>query len=327
MISVNTNLYSQSIQNYARLHQQTFAVKTERLTNGFKLNRGADDPSGLGMSVNMTAQTRGITQDIQNAQDGINFLHYADGFLDDVNSSLQRMRDLCIRLGNEATNDAQPGATQNDVYKGSPYEMYKEVLNLGDHIYKSIRNYDDNLNPAEPLSNFNNKQIFQGEFDPPGQSLQIGPDNKVSNRVQVLINDLTPVLKDLPVPYDDISSIDGRMNANDYMTLGNNLLQEMDGKIDFISNIREQIGAQDTILQKAIGDLNAQYTNMSASNSRIKDADMSQEIVDYTKNQIVMQSSTAVTTQANAEPLSVEKLLGAIYNGIQTGVFSKQKYA
>lgn len=327
MPTINTNLYSQSIQNYSRLHQLQFARQTERLSNGTKLNRGADDPSGLGMSVNMQAQTRGITQDIQNAQDGINLIRCADGFLDDVHSSLITMRDLTIRLSNEAVNDAKPGATQSDVYKGTPYELYKEILNLGDHIYKSVRNFDDNFNPAEPLANYNNKQLFQGEYDSPGQSLQIGPDNNVNHRLQVIIKDLTPILQDLPVPYDDVSSIDGRMNAHDYMTLGNNLLQEMDGKIDFISDTRAQLGVQDQILQKAIGDLTAQYTNMSASNSRIKDSDMSEEIVDYSKNLIVMQSTDAVSQQANAEPLSVTKLLGALSFGVQSIFNTNQKSA
>ncbi len=323
MFEVNTNLYAQNVQNYFRQNQLQFTEKTERLSSGARVNRGADDPSGLGIANSMGAQIRGMNTAVQNMQDGINLIRFTDGFLNDVQSTLFRMRDLSIKLSNEAVNDAIPGQNQSDRYYGAAMETYKEILNLGDHLWKSIRNYDDNFNPAKPLVNYNTKQVFQGEFDPPdGQQLQIGPDNNISHQVGVLINDLTPIIQGIPVPYDPVSSIDGRMNPRDYMTIGNDILQNMDDKINFVSDIRLQLGAQDNILQHAIKDIAAETTNMADSKSMIIDADMAVEIVDLSKNLILKQSTDAAAAQANASPQAVKQLLEAIYNGVSSGFYS-----
>lgn len=326
MFEVNTNLYAQNVQNYFRHNQLQFTEKTERISSGNKVNRGADDPSGLSIANSMGAQIRGLNTAVHNIQDGINLIRFTDGFLNDVQSTLLRMRDLSIKLGNEAVNDAIPGQNQSDRYIGSPMEAYKEILVLGDHLSKSIRNYDDNFDPAKPLFTFNSKELFQGEYDPPGgQTLQIGPDNDLSHQVAVLIDDLTPILQGIPVPFDPVSSIDGRMNQRDYMTLGNDILQKMDGKIDFVSNIREQLGAQDSNLRHAIKDITAQTTNMAQSKSRIIDSNMAVEALDLSKTMILTQSTNAAAAQANASPLAVTKLLDAIYNGLSAGFIGNSR--
>ena len=313
MLSVNTNLYALQAQNNMRLNLLEFEEKHDRLSSGLRINRGKDDPSGLAIASAMDAQIHGVQVNMQNAEDGINLCRYIDGFLDNVQDILIRIRDLSVRMANEAVNAAPAGQNASDVTKSGPYEMYKEILVLGYDLWKKTRNEDESFNYVEPAATFNDKPIFQGEFKN-GQALQVGPDNEVNHRVQVVVDDLRGLFVDLALPY--VENIDGRMNETDYANLARNLIEKCDQKIDAVSNIRVDIAVIDIRLQHTIQDLMAEYVNVSAGKSRIFDAVMTDEIAGLTKNLIINNAMNAAAAQANAQPTSVIQLLDAIYNGL-----------
>jgi hypothetical protein len=220
-------------------------------------------------------------------------------------------------MSNEAVNEAPAGANPGDVTKSGCYEMYKEILVLGYHLWTVSRNTDDGGNYAKPLANFNGKAMFQGEYAF-GQQAQVGPDNSTSQQIDIVIDDLNNAFQDLMggLAAPPWNNIDGRMTENDYLTIGQNMITLADDKLNKVSNIRTELGVQDNRLQHVTDDLMAQYINISAGRSRIQDADFAQEATALAKNQIITQSSGAAAAQANAQPLKVMDLLDAIYNGL-----------
>lgn len=321
MLSVNTNEYALYAENVMRVNQLDFKERSERLSSGFRINRGADDPSGLAISSHMDGQIRGMLVNVQNIQDGINLIHYADGFLDTAQTIMLRIRDLAVRMSNEAVNHAPAGANPSDLTPSAPSEMYKETLVLGYQLYVMSRNRDENFNEVKPMATFNDKPIFQGEFEF-GQPLQVGPDNATDQRISLIVDDIRTLFLGFALPF--VNNMDGTWNETDYMTIGRDLIEKADVALSKVSDIRANLGAQEIRLNHSIQDAMAHYINISASKSRIFDADMSEEAVGLVRSQILNQSTTAAMAQANAQPLTVLDLIDAIYNGLTPDVASSR---
>jgi len=328
MIAVNTNLKAMASQFFARANQLQFNEKVERLSSGRRVNRGADDPSGLAISSGMQSQLRGMNTAIANIQDVQNLLRLADKFLDDSQDVLMNVRDKSVRLANGATVDNTPlVGSDGDPQPPAIHScmlLHQEIEVMTNHMKWSFTTErGDKVIPS--LLNYNGKNIFdltgvatndlqRGFAD--GQEAQIGPDNLSSHQVTVIFRDIAEMLENIVTPYDPPPNPMGHDSLDKYVQYANYMIDETDDRLDMISDVRIDIGILDARLSKAINDMKAQYEGVAGSNSKIEDADMALEITELTKNQIISQTSQVAHSQATADQLITIPLLKNIYDGL-----------
>jgi len=282
MAIINTNISGLIGLNNLRQTNLGLQTSLERLSSGLKINKAADDPSGLAIAKGMEAQIGGIRTAVQNAEDGINLIHTADGTLAETQDILMRMRDLAVRAANEATLTTQDRSRLSD-----------EFVSLRDEITRK-----------STAVTFNTKVLFSGGFQT-GQVLQVGPDNGTNFRLTVQISQLdadTLGLSTTNVGAQAATPLTSPANAQNYISY-------VQDALDQISDQRSRLGIQEKRLQHIIDDLSAEDINISAAKSRIYDADMAAEISEFTRLQILQQTGTAILAQANAQPQSVLQLL------------------
>ncbi|MFA6447950.1 MAG: flagellin [bacterium] len=324
MVSVNTNISALYSQNFSRLNLLQYNEKVERLSNGVRINRGADDPSGLAISQGMNAQLHGVNTAIGNAQDTTTLLQLVDSYIGEQWNALARMRDLSVRLANSATLNCNPGTSPFTTPLSSDcMNLHREIELMKDHLYIAFSDRDNSTSTVifdTTRLNYNLKKIFVngggGSGFDSGLPAQIGADNNVSNQVQVIIDDLTAEFSDFGTPYHPFPNPNGDADLQWYQDYANDKITSLTAKLDKLSNLRVSLGTQINTLQHTINDLSAQYTAISGSKSAISDADMAAEVAAMTTNMIKQQGTTMAASQANAEPLITTKLVQAIYDGL-----------
>ena len=310
MSVINTNISALIGLNNLRNTNLGLQTSLERLSSGLRINKGADDPSGLAIAKHMEAQINGTRMAIQNGEDGINLIHTADGALAETHDILMRMRDLAVRAANQAT------LTSGDLTR-----LNKEFVALTAELQRK----------SQAVS-FNNKVLFSGQFSG-GQVLQIGPDNGLKHRLTVYIQAMTLTglglvsspngganpwggqaltLPDGSVIAEVIgfaSAGVGQYGVASSVSMAMMAIDAVNSAINMVSDARAFLGIQERRIGHIIDDLKAEDINISAAKSRIWDADMAPEISDFPRLQILQQSGTAILAQANAQPQSVLQLL------------------
>jgi len=278
---INTN--TDAMLASANLNKMQFQMSRtlSHLSTGLRIVTGADDPSGIGLANTFRGQVGGITQAIQNAEDGLSLLSTADAALSDNMDMLLRMRDIAVR----AASDATLTTTQRR-------SMEQEYVNLKSEITK-----------RKTAITFNGKVLFSGGLS--GKTLMIGPDNSAGFKLSI------------QVPVISITAVGGKVGFHNLTSAHVSQVLSAAKAIDIVqscingmSNIQNLIGTQEKMLERVVNSLNTQKVNISAALSRIQDADMASEVSDFARQQILAQSATAMIAQANAQPASVMKLLG-----------------
>ena len=296
MAVINTNISALVGLNNLRLTNLGLTQSLERLSSGLRINKGADDPSGLAIAKGMESQISGIRTAVQNCEDGISLIHTADGSLAETHDILMRMRDLSVRASNQATLTTSDMRRINDELQSLKAELQRK---------------------AQAVT-FNTKVLFSGGTFSTGQALQVGPDNGTNYRLTIQIYAMT--LTGLYMKSGGNAGI-----ATDWLAAGSLMISNHAGAscvnmaniaidwvnsaINFVSDQRAMLGIQERRLGHIIDDLKAEDINISAAKSRIWDADMSVEITEFTRLQILQQSGTAILAQANAQPQSILQLL------------------
>ena len=295
MSVINTNINALIGLNNLRLTNLGLSQSLERLSSGLRINKGADDPSGLAIAMGMQTQIMGSRTAVQNAEDGISLIHTADGALAETHDILLRMRDLAVRAANEAT------LTTADIGR----------------INDELRSLKDELARKSQAVTFNTKVLFSGGFST-GQLLQIGPDNGTNYRLTIQV---------LAMTESGLKMMSGVNGANwlgagslmisnhtvgagaTALSMAQKAIDNLNSAINYVSDVRATLGIQERRLGHIIDDLKAEDINISAAKSRIFDADMASEITDFTRLQILQQSGTAILAQANAQPQNILQLL------------------
>lgn len=325
MIAVNTNISALFTHYASRANQNELNEKIERVSSGLKLNRAADDPSGLAISQGMKSQLHGVNQAIGNAQDAIHLVRLADDYLDTVQNMMIGIRNTNVRLANIATlvnNPTPPG--QNPTVHDC-MELFKESENTKFSIYKMFDSFPNDVDLELSPLNYNGKNIFDGrglgQYNlqrgfANGQVAQVGPDNEVSHRVEIVIDNLREYFIGWDKQYNPPANPNGAATNYYYMDYAQQMISDVDGKLDELSKVRTQLGVEDVTLQKIIQDLNIEYINVSGSRSRITDADMATEITQNTAELIKSKGISMIYQQANAQPLMTVPLLDVIYDGL-----------
>lgn len=255
----------------------------ERLSSGLRINRAADDAAGLAVSEKMRAQIKGLNQAVKNAQDGISLIQTAEGALNETHAILQRMRELAVQSANGTLTADDRAYLQAEVA-----ELISEVDRIAN------------------TTHFNGQVLFDGGFSTTGLSLHIGANAALAgsiggtdNAITVTLADMTSAGTNLAISGIDISDVAG---ANDAIVA-------LDDAIKAVSEERSNLGAVQNRLEHTILNLSVASENLSAAESRIRDADMAFEMSNFTKQQILAQAGNAMLAQANARPQAVLNLI------------------
>ncbi len=253
----------------------------EKLASGEAINRAGDDASGLAVSEKMRTQTNGLFQAEKNAQNGLSFIQVAEGSLQQINDILQRIRMLSVQAANGIYAD-------------------QDRLQIQVEVSQLIEEVDRITTSAE----FNRMKMLTGVFGKTaktqGMYFHVGPNQ--NQRMRAYIATMSSKALNL-VEKDKKRSLStvGQANA---------MIGYIDLALDKLNRQRADLGAYYNRMENTIRSLSRSYENMMAADSRIRDADMAAEMVEFTKNQILVQSGTAMLAQANFKPQLVLKLLG-----------------
>jgi flagellin len=243
----------------------------EKLSSGFRINRAADDASGLVKSENLRSEVGGTKQAIRNAQDGISLVQTAEGSLNEVHAILQRMRDLAVSASNTATNDGVAEQAEVD-------ELRSELTAIGTR------------------TQFSGQSVFSGS----SRTFQIGGNS--GDTLALTFSALSAA----SVGSDGVNLSTVSLTSQ---TAAAAAIDSLDNAIASVSSQRANLGANQNRLEHTIKNLAVSAENLSAAESRIRDTDMASEMVTFTRNQIMQQAGTSMLAQANQVPQSVLSLL------------------
>ena len=244
----------------------------QRLSSGLQVNSAADSPAGLVISEQMRSKADGMSQAIKNTNDGINLIKTAEGALNEVHSLLRQMRTLSVHAANEGVNSADDLAADQAAYDAAADSI--------DRIAASTR--------------FNGKVLLDGSFT--AQDLQIGEESGDTVAVTIANTDATT----LGVATGNLTTAAGAALA----------ITALDAAITTVSTERASLGAtQKYTLETTVNSLSVSEENIRSSESAIRDADMSKEMVEFTRNNIMMQAGTSMLAQANQSAQSVLSIL------------------
>lgn len=275
----------------------------ERLSSGYRINRAADDAAGLAISEKMRAQIRGLEMAKKNSQDAISLIQTAEGALNETHAILQRMRELAVQSANDTNTDNDRVAIQQEI--------------------EQLRAELDRISDA---TEFNTKKLITGEFADSGLNFQIGANEGQIVNMKMLemtaealgIGTLEvdePVTDDLGNVLLDESGnvvtkkVSGKTVSVSTASDAQIAIEAINSAIEKVSKERARYGAMQNRLEHTINNLRVSAENLQAAESRIRDADMASEIVEFSKNKIISQSGTAMLAQANAAPQGILQLL------------------
>ncbi|TVP47941.1 MAG: flagellin FliC [Halomonas sp.] len=273
MLSLNTNMMSLIVQNNLRGSQHAMQTAMQRLSSGLRINSAKDDAAGQAIANRMTAQIKGMNQAIRNTNDGISMVQTAEGSLNQINDNLQRIRELSVQAAN-GTNSS------NDLVS-----IQAEI--------------DQRLAEIERIagqSNFNGVGLIN---DTKTLNIQVGANDGNSIAVRFEGMNLQALGLDGFSVLDDGNGTESPLNV-------------MDEAIKRVDRQRSYLGAVQNRFESVIDGLNNNIVNLSASRSRIQDADYAQEVSNLLRAQILQQAGMAILAQANQQPQMILRLLESL---------------
>ncbi|BDU51076.1 flagellin N-terminal helical domain-containing protein [Haliovirga abyssi] len=275
---INHNITA--MNSYRNLSQtnKTINGSLEKLSSGLRINRAGDDAAGLAISEKMRGQVKGLDMAKKNAQDSISLIQTAEGALNETHSILQRMRELAVQSANDTNTTTDRG------------EIQKEMDRLRQEV-------DRISNQTE----FNTKTLMTGSFATNGLRFHVGANE--NQFVSLKFNSMkASALAISGASASQALSITSAASAETAITTINTA-------IETVSAERSKFGAMQNRLEHTINNLGTSSENLQAAESRIRDVDMSKEMVAFSKNKIIAQSGTAMLAQANTQPQGVLQLL------------------
>ena len=274
---INTNVAA--MNTYSRLTAANTAKSNSlaKLSSGSRINKAGDDAAGLAISEKMKSQIGGLTQAKRNAQDGISLVQTAEGALNETHSILERMRDLAVQGGNGTLTTTDRGS-----------------------INKELQALHAELTRISTDTEFNTKKLFAAKGAAANAfKFQIGANSGQLMTVSIGAMDGETLLK----------SAVGAFTIKDDGSNAGTMISNIDNAIATVSDQRAALGAVQNRLEHTINNLTATTENLSDANSRIRDVDMAEEMMTFTKSNILSQAATSMLAQANAMPNSVLNLL------------------
>jgi len=281
---INHNMNAINANRVLKFNEWEIGKSMEKLSSGMRINRAGDDASGLAVSEKMRTQIQGLRQAERNTEDGMSFIQTAEGYLNQTSSIIQRVRVLAVQAA-------------NGIYSNEDRQLIQvEVSALVDEV-------DRLASQAE----FNKFKILTGDFSRtnPKASMWFQLGANKDQRERVYIGTMTAqALKFRDGSGKIAVSLSAPGGANDAIGI-------MDAALQRLGKQRADLGAYFNRLEMTAKGLMVAYENTQASESRIRDADMAEEMVGFSKNQILVHTGSAMLAQANIQGQSVMKLLGS----------------
>jgi flagellin len=280
---INHNMSAINANRSLKFRDWELHSNMEKLSSGMRINKAGDDASGLAVSEKMRTQIQGLRQATRNTEDGMSFIQTAEGYLDQTSSIIQRVRVLAVQAA-------------NGIYTNEDRQLIQvEVSALVDEV-------DRIASQAE----FNKFQILTGFYSRtnPKASMWFHLGANKDQRERVYIGTMTAQSFKMRDGTGRVSvSLSAPGGANDTIGL-------MDAALQKLAKQRADLGAYYNRLEMTAKGLMTAYENVQASESRIRDVDMAEELVDFSKNQILIHTNSAMLAQANIQGQSVLRLLG-----------------
>jgi len=274
-LRINTNLSALASMRTLSNTKHALDGSLERLASGNRINRAGDDAAGLAISENLRAQIRGLRQAKRNAQDGVSLIQVTEGGLNEISNMIVRLRELAIQAASDTIGDKERSFT--------------------DREFQALKS---EIQRVAESTNFNGNPLLNGRagiFE-----LQVGiHNNPVSDRIVYNAENANVSLESLGMVGESVSTKIGAQTT----------LSVLDDALMRVNSVRADLGAVQNRLQSTINSLAISDENLSSANSRIRDADLAQEVSEMTKNNILMQAGVSVLGQANQTSQSALKLL------------------
>ena len=283
---INHNMSAMFAQRSEGITELNNQKNMEKLSSGMKINRAGDDASGLAVSEKMRSQIRGLNQASTNAKNGISSIQTTEGYLQETEDIIQRIRELAVQSSNGIYTDEDRMQIQVEVSS-----LIAEVDRIAS------------------CAQFNGMNMLTGRFArPTGENnvtgsmwLHIGAN--MDQRTQVFIGTMSAAALGLrAVGTEEIMTLETPDEAN-------RAIGTLDEAIKKINKQRADLGAYQNRLEMTVVGLDVGAENLQASESRIRDTDMAKEMVDFTKNQVLTQAGTAMLAQANQSSQNVLSLI------------------
>ena len=275
-LRVNTNVASIMAQRSLGATKHELDKHLQRLSSGSRINSAGDDAAGLAISENLRAQIRGFKQAKRNAQDGVSLIQVSEGGLNEISNILVRLRELSIQSASDTIGDRERSFT--------------------DREFQALKSEMDRISAS---TSFNGTPLLNGSagvFE-----IQVGTgNNPLTDRVSYDAQSADVTLESLGMVGESVATKQGSQ-----LSLG-----VIDNALNHVNQIRSDLGAMQNRLQSTINNLGVNEENLASANSRIRDADLAEEVSEMTKNNILMQSGISVLGQANNSIQATLKLLG-----------------
>lgn len=263
---------------------------SDKLASGLRINRAGDDASGLAVSEKMRSQIRGLKQASRNAEDGISLIQTAEGYLDEINNILQRIRELAVQSSNGIYSTEDRMQIQVEVSA-----MIDEIDRVASH------------------AQFNGFNILTGRFSQgqdnqlPAASMWFHLGANMDQRERIYIGTMNSQGLKLKNPV-------GPAHAATFISIStqdkaNQTIGMIDRALTIVNKQRADLGAYQNRLEFATKGLLIGYENLQSAEARIRDTDMAEATVEHTKNNVLIQASTAMLAQANQKTQIVLQLL------------------
>ena len=272
-LAVNTNVSALNAQRQLLTSGNSLDTSYKRLSSGFRINSASDDSAGLQISNRLSSQINGLNQAISNANDGISVAQVAEGAMDEITTSLQRIRVLAVQSQNGINGSTDRRALQ------------KEVSALKTEISRIAQN-----------TQFGSIDLLKGNFS---ANFLVGANAGQNIKVALKLSGGYG-LAGLKLNSLSVSSV---TNASGALAL-------VDSAIKTIDSARADLGALQNRFQSTIRNLSNVVENVSAARSQIRDTDFAKETAELTRAQILQQASTTILSQANTRPQTALSLLG-----------------
>ncbi|GAA3253258.1 flagellin [Dactylosporangium siamense] len=282
-LRINNNIAAQNSYRNLSVTDNQMSKSLEKLSSGFRINRAADDAAGLSISEGLRSQIGGLKVAVRNAQDGISVVQTAEGALTETHSILQRMRDLSVQAASTGSqdSDARTAAQTEFVQLNQELDRIATTTAFGGQLL---------LDPSTS---------YTGTF-------QVGANTASADQITVSLG---------TAAFGGVTGVTGFDSTGlgvaglDLVTGASAAITSIDSAIKGVSTARATLGAYQNRFEHTINNLNVAVENLSASESRIRDTDMAQEMVSFTRSQILTQAGTSMLAQANQAPQNVLSLL------------------
>ena len=275
---VQHNMTALNANRMLGITNATLAKGTEKLSSGYRVNRAADDAAGLSISEKMRGQIRGLNQASRNAQDGISLIQTAEGAMNEIHSVLQRMRELTVQASNDTYVTADRMA------------IAKEITALTSEVTR-----------IATQTEFNKMKLLSGTFQ--GKALQVG-----ANTSQLIIFSIQSMTAETLGVQEVANTLSGAAGGSG--TEITPLISVVNKAISQVSIQRSALGALQNRLDHTVANADNMAENLQSSESKIRDANLADEMVSYSSSSILQQAGQSMLAQANQATQGILSLLG-----------------